>query len=465
MANKRNQFTNKNSSIDAKFFYLSLGVFVIKLFLILNIQGANVNLQNGDSYYVDGIWPGADAENYISAYKSLLRDGIFSSDRLLHYWPSGYPILLLFFSLVSKSWLFTLLSIFQSLIFSFAAYFFVSQLLKTRITNYSFFIFFLILINPTLSLSSIVLGYENLVASGLLIIYSLIIQDILEKNKIVFWRNLIIASALVSVIIFFQPRFILPCTVGTAIWVFYRKPIKIAALFLTFSVLITMISPSFMGYRNKQANNFYAISTNLGVTMNLGAGDGADGAYRPNEKYGVPCSPVQGDAASQDRHLVMCVLNWYVNNPLKSLKLFLNKSIFYWSPWSGPLVSGSMARNPWNKINPLVDIASSNQESNDLVNGNIGKFISWIWIMASLGLLVVGFWKLWQFNQIEKLIATLISSQILINMFISMGTLGDHRQRLPILGLSLFLQAIGIKTVIIRLSNSLTPGINSPKKK
>jgi hypothetical protein len=50
-------------------------------------------------------------------------------------------------------------------------------------------------------------------------------------------------------------------------------------------------------------------------------------------------------------------------------------------------------------------------------------------------------------------------------MFISMGTLGDHRQRLPILGLSLFLQAIGIKTVIIRLSNSLTPGINSPKKK
>ena len=93
MANKRNQFTNKNSSIDAKFFYLSLGVFVIKLFLILNIQGANVNLQNGDSYYVDGIWPGADAENYISAYKSLLRDGIFSSDRLLHYWPSGYPIL------------------------------------------------------------------------------------------------------------------------------------------------------------------------------------------------------------------------------------------------------------------------------------------------------------------------------------------------------------------------------------
>jgi len=36
-------------------------------------------------------------------------------------------------------------------------------------------------------------------------------------------------------------------------------------------------------------------------------------------------------------------------------------------------------------------------------------------------------------------------SQIVLNWLIAMGTLGDHRQRLPILGFSIFLQESELK--------------------
>ena len=53
---------------------------------------------------------------------------------------------------------------------------------------------------------------------------------------------------------------------------------------------------------------------------------------------------------------------------------------------------------------------------------------------------------------------------ILLNWFIAMGTLGDHRQRLPILGLSLFLQAVGIKAIFKGKSGALVDGPALPLK-
>jgi hypothetical protein len=70
------------------FFYWAMAVFIIKLGIIFRMEG--INLAHGDRvYFVDGAWPGADGENYISAYKALAKDGIFSPETLLHYWPAG----------------------------------------------------------------------------------------------------------------------------------------------------------------------------------------------------------------------------------------------------------------------------------------------------------------------------------------------------------------------------------------
>ena len=132
--------------------------------IIANIQG--------------NAWYGADGENYISGYEALVSDGLFSSKEVLHYWPAGYPILILLLSFFGKSWVFATLSIFQSAFYSFACYFFATQLSKTKFKNYSYFVFLLIILNPTLSLFSISIAYENLVASGLLIVLALLITSV-----------------------------------------------------------------------------------------------------------------------------------------------------------------------------------------------------------------------------------------------------------------------------------------------
>jgi multisubunit Na+/H+ antiporter MnhC subunit len=85
-------------------------------------------------------------------------------------------------------------------------------------------------------------------------------------------------------------------------------------------------------------------------------------------------------------------------------------------------------------------------------------------MIASLSLLVIGFWRLWRIGGIEKIIGLVVVTHIALNWLISMGTLGDHRQRLPILGLSIFLQAVGLKTIFKGKSGALVDGPALPPK-
>jgi hypothetical protein len=451
MASKsKRALMNPKRDFKKTFFYWAAVIFIVKLIAIFNIQG--------------NAWLGADGENYISAYEALVEDGLFSSERLLHYWPAGYPIILFILSFLSKAWLFASLTILQSLVYSAAVFYFVYQLSKTKVRNYSFLVMLFLLLNPTLSLASICVGYESLAASGLLITLGLLIQDLTSNSNKVFQRNIILAAITIGFISFFQPRLLLSGLAGIAIWVLVRRPIKSAILVMIVAISIVAVSPALLMLRNQNANGFSAISTNLGVTMNLGAGDEADGSYRPKEKYGVPCTTIEGNAAQQDSHLVRCVIDWYLDNPIKSVELLTNKAIFFWSPWFGPEAVGSMARNPWLKVSPLVDIASNSEEGNKLIYGSFGKIVSWGWILLSLTLLVIGFWRLWRIGGVERIIGTLALSQIVLNWLIAMGTLGDHRQRLPILGLSIFLQAIGIKAIFKGKGSVLVDGPALPSK-
>jgi hypothetical protein len=196
-----------------------------------------------------------------------------------------------------------------------------------------------------------------------------------------------------------------------------------------------------------KANDFATISTNLGITMNLGAGPGATGAYI-KEGYGVPCTSIEGNDAQKDAHLRNCVISWYLQNPVKSIELFYNKARFFWSPWSGPEASGSMARNPWLKVSPFVSIATESQSGSNLVSGGFGRVVSWLWMLATIFLAGFGTFKLWKARGLSRYVGLSAGSIVLANWVISVGTLGDHRQRLPIMTLSLFLQVIGLGSLI-----------------
>jgi len=442
-------------NLSKSFFYWAIAVFIIKLGIIFRIEG--INAGSGDRvYFVDGAWLGADGENYLMGYNALLRDGILSPESILNYWPAGYPLLILFLSILGKSWVLTTLSIMQSLVFSYAVYFFAKELSKTRLKKFAYLTLLLILLNPTLSLSSIAVGYESLTASGLLLCLGLVIRSFVEKDNTKFVRYLIISSAIFGLLSFVQPRLLLTGIMINLLWIFVWKGFKAGALMIAMSLAITLFFPATLIYRNNQAMGINSISTNLGVTMNIGAGDNATGGYM-KEGYGVECD-LSGTSSEQDNQRVRCVLNWYVSNPIKAVELFYNKSIYFWSPWYGPVANGTMARNPWLTINPLKNIATT-QDGFNLVYGGFGKVISWLWLLGGLALLLYGYFTLWRQNSLERFTGNLVMIAIATNWLITLFTIGDHRFRIPIMGLSLFLQVIGLKTL---LKGGKSPMVDGP---
>ena len=203
-----------------------------------------------------------------------------------------------------------------------------------------------------------------------------------------------------------------------------------------------MLFPLILISRNMEAIGSATISTNLGATMFIGVGDEATGGY--NGKYnGVPCPAAEeGTEAEIDSAKVRCAILWNFTYPGKALKLVAKKSYFYWSPWFGPEANGTMLRNPWLKVHPIKN-GIKTQQNYDAVYGPLGKLISWVWILGQLVLLLFGLAWLWKMGGLEKLISKLVGVPVLLGWLISMGTIGDHRFRIPQMGLSLLLQTAG----------------------
>ena len=426
MARQRQVKQSKN----VNFYIIAIPVlgFLIKLITMINTP--------------NGGWLGADGENYFSGVDGLLADGYLSDKSILSYWPAGYPILLWGLAKISVTQIIWLISITQTLFYAYASYYFVKQLRDTKLRPYLFLIGIILAINPTLSLSSMAVGYESPIAACMLMVVGLIIKSLQSPND----RRLVIRvlgvggfSALAT---FMQPRWLLTSIVIAVVWALMSKSRKVQALILVGVIGVMAIAPAILIQRNVASIDKAVISTNLGVTMRIGAGPQTTGGYS-HTGPDVPCDPVPPATTVSDNDVVKCVIKWYAANPVKAGKLFVKKGWYYWTPWSGPLGNGTMARNPWLKVNPIMDIARGSQSGNDLVYKSVGKGISFFWVVGCISLFFIGFFWLRSMKGIYANIAWLTGIPVVISWLISMGTIGDHRFRIPTMSLSLFLQVMG----------------------
>ena len=420
----------KDQALKRKLLVIAGVILLGKLILILFIK--------------DGGWLGADGENYLTGLNGLLKNGFSSKEPLLNYWPAGYPLLLWMLSFISVSKLLYLISFVQTILYFGATAFFVERIRLTRLSKLALPTALVLGLDPTLSLSSLAVGYESAVASCFLLTIALIIRYQQTQSRKNLVQTVVLVGLIQGISAFMQPRGILLGFVIFLLWgLFNGGWTKITAT-VVIATCIMLIFPVVLVLRNVQANNTATISTNLGSTMNDGAGDKATGGYprRGSTNYGVPCKPTPPSQTVSDGQLVSCVLSWYLNHPSKTALLVVRKSVYFWSPWYGPLANGTMARNPWLKIDPLKSIAS-NQQGHNLVFGWFGKVVSWIWLLGGLFLLFFGYGWLWRMGGLEKQLAILAGVPVLLSWLISTATIGDHRFRLPTMGLSLFLQIAG----------------------
>ena len=432
----------------------------IKLFIIMRIEGFDWFSAGGNdlvqgitglldkNYTPAHIWYGADGENYLRGLVALVRDGFFSTDDKLSYWPAGYPLLMLPLLLLLKGGFFFGLALLQSLLYAVGCAFFVDELRQSRLSKFAIPIALFLTFNPTLALNTIAIGYELPTVSLNLIAIAAMMRNFRQLKREAISIELFISSFAFSLASLMQPRLLLIAFFSLLIWSLAKYRRIAGTLFLATSLLIVAIAPGIMIFRNSQANGFVAISTNLGTTMNIGAGPESTGGYT-NKATGVQCPSLKGNAATQDAARVKCVINWYLKNPTKTIKLAWNKSIYFWSPWFGPAANGTMARNPWRINHPFSETIKTESGFN-LIYGTGGKFISWAWILTTIAMLFYGFFILWQAGNFERYLSIIALSTVLLNWLISLATIGDNRFRIPSMGMSLFLQVVGFTGLFIK---------------
>lgn len=392
---------------------------------------------------------GADGENYLAGVKSLSEDGLFSSATILHYWPAGYPILIWPIQSIFGAYSLFMIGLVQSLLFAYAVFFFSLEIYQTKLRKFTIWIAIILSASPTLSLNSLAIGYEVPCAALLLIAVSFLHKHRRLQKQKVYSAEILYSILALSLASFMQPRLIL-LAVGIFIpFAFLQFLARDRIKFMLLACLLMAISPAILVLRNYVANDFIAVSTNLGVTMNIGAGNGASGGYS-NDAPGVSCELKEGNAAEKDKQLVACVMRWYLDNPTNSVELFVRKFAYHWSPWFGPLSNGTSARNPWLNFNPLVDTARNSESGYKMVFGSTGLLVSWIWMIFQFILMFYGFWRLLRKDQDLKILAWMLFTPVILNSMSSMATIGDNRFRIPTLTLSIALQSFGLFAIFSR---------------
>jgi hypothetical protein len=112
-----------------------------------------------------------------------------------------------------------------------------------------------------------------------------------------------------------------------------------------------------------------------------------------------------------------------------------------------------MARNPWLMISPAQQIGKSNQSGQDLIFGPIGILISYLWIIGQVLFLFLGYRSLRKLGRDELFFARVLITPVLVSWLLALGTIGDHRFRVPTMSMSLALQVIAILAIRKKLND------------
>jgi hypothetical protein len=392
----------------------------------------------GTFFINTGAFLGADTESYVAQVEALNKEGFFFQG--LTTWPAGYAITIWVIQAITFTNNFVALSIIQSILWSTAVYFLSIELSKQKFSKIAIPTCYLLLLNPTLTLTSLTMGYESLCASFTILILVLLIKTFDSPQPL---KYLLYASILMSFSIALQPRLVPGYLVALAIFSFNAFSSKKALIRTNILlIIIVLLLPTGLALRNHASNGEFTVSTNLGMNMLMGAGPGSTGRY----SYGVSgleCSDQMRVTVETDNDKVFCALKWHLTHPVESTQLSLKKFSYLWSPWWGPTSTGTMARNPYLDFHP---IKSSVQTKEDLqvVVGPLGVGISWIVVIGGWILLVLGIVRSFVIGGIERKSGLASAAMIASTSVVTFFTFGDNRYRLPILGLSILLQLFGI---------------------
>lgn len=95
------------------------------------------------------------------------------------------------------------------------------------------------------------------------------------------------------------------------------------------------------------------------------------------------------------------------------------------------------------------------QGGRDLIYGPFGVLVSWGWIVGQMVFLFMGYRSLRKLGPDEKFFANVVATPVVLSWLISIGTIGDHRFRIPTMSMSLFLQVVAFLVIRKKLNERI----------
>jgi hypothetical protein len=114
-----------------------------------------------------------------------------------------------------------------------------------------------------------------------------------------------------------------------------------------------------------------------------------------------------------------------------------------------------MARNPWLKISPAHQITIGSQGGRDFIYSGFGIAVSYGWIIGQMLFLFIGYRSLRKLGENVKFFANIVMIPIVLSWLISIGTIGDHRFRIPTMSMSIFLQVAAFLAIRKKLKEKV----------
>ena len=149
MASKR-LVKQSNKKAKARLTHLTMLTFIVLVIKLILVARSN-----------QSTWLGADGESFINNAGIISNEGFFSSNGSLMYFAGGDSFLLFLLNIFGITALPYLVILIQTASYSFAVWVLARQLLKLPISAIAIPFAYTSLLNPTLSLSSLQIGYES----------------------------------------------------------------------------------------------------------------------------------------------------------------------------------------------------------------------------------------------------------------------------------------------------------------
>lgn len=442
------QFTKENflsnKRLSRRITIILLIFTTIKLIILFVPKGVNFGVPL-DLIGHKQVWLGADGENYVNGFRALLNEGFFSQDTILVYFSAGYPLFLFCLGLLAKEATLILALLVQTLAFSFSCWFFGMSMLGTRLRKYTTLVVLALICNPTLSLASLEIGYESLASSLYLLSLGTIMNFARSSEGNIYVPSILLGICF-GILVALNGRFLISVLLLTVILLVIRKNKLHLIRILNIVIAVSLVFPLLLVGRNVVANDEFLISANLGETLRIGVGANASGGYPSGEKPSTPleCTTSQTSKPSElDREKIDCVVEWYKSNLGEVPQLTLRKLFYYWSPWYGPLWSGTTNRNMWKYFHP-IQVLINDVDEFKFIFGLPGKLVSGVWMFIMTLIMSLGLFVLHKANGLEKLLGWGMFLAVLLSGVVSMFTIGDNRFRIPVMVYSLPLQVVGL---------------------